>query len=208
MIVTELMSNFELISHATILLDNPSFHPKITHLINQILSSKRRAIPKLIIPDTDIRLARGASTKHSHVSTYLELTYGKDQYTYYSMCFFKDVPFKARSTSNSQVDDSAVIYSDEFDNFHLGMIAGIIRLKATGDILFVIDEASFNGHDSFLLNGNKYINELFIYATLPTPPNTISIRYNSIKEKIAYRLYGNLNSLCEFHIFPNLLEST
>ena len=29
---------------------------------------------------------------------------------------------------------SAVIYSDELNNFHLGTITGIIRLKAIGDI--------------------------------------------------------------------------
>ena len=101
-----------------------------------------------------------------------------------------------------------MIYSDEFNNFHLGIITDIIRLKATDDILFIIDEANFNDHDSFVLNGNEYINELFIYAILPTPPNTISIHYNSIKEKIAYKLDDNLSSLCEFHIFPNVLEST
>ena len=106
------------------------------------------------------------------------------------------------------MEDSAVIYSDEFNNFHLGIITGIIRSEATGDILFIVDEANFGGHDSFILNGNEYINELFIYATLPSPPNTISIHYNLIKEKDAYRVDDNLNSLYEFHVFPNVLEST
>ena len=55
---------------------------------------------------------------------------------------------------------------------------------------------------------NEYINELFIYTTLPSPPNTISIHYNLIKEKIAYGVDNNLNSLYEFHAFPNILEST
>jgi hypothetical protein len=36
-ILTELMNNFELISHATTALKNPSFHPKTALLINQIL---------------------------------------------------------------------------------------------------------------------------------------------------------------------------
>ena len=94
-----------------------------------------------------------------------------------------------------------MIYSDELNNFHLGIITGIIRLKAIGGIEFIIDEANFNDHDSFVLNGNEF----FIYAILPTPPNTIS---NSIKEKIEYKLNDNLNSLCEFHIFPNIVELT
>ena len=48
--------------------------------------------------------------------------------------------FNEGSTRNSALflkiclTGSAVIYSDELNNFHLGIITGIIRLKAIGDI--------------------------------------------------------------------------
>ena len=173
-----------------------------------MLSSKRRAIPKSIIQDTDIHLVRAALAEIVNVSTYLQRTCCKEQYIHYTICFLKETPFKVRSMNNSQVVDSAVIYSGEFNNFHPGIITGIVRLKATGNILFIVDEANFGGHDSMVLNGNAYINELFIYATLPSPLNTISIHYNLIKEKITYRVEDNLNSLYKFHAFPNILEST
>ena len=172
-----------------------------------MLSSKRRATPRSIIPDTNIHLVRAPHVEIAHVSTYLQRTYCKEQYTHYTICLFKETPFKVRSMNNSRVEDSIVIYSDGFNNFHPAIITGIIRLKATGSILFFVDEANFGGHGPLVLNGNEYINELFIYATLPSPPSTISIHYNLITEEIAYRVDDNLNSLYEFHAFPNILES-
>ncbi len=207
-ILTELMNNFELISHATTVLKNPSFHPKTALLINQILSSTRRAVPTCIRPDIDIRLARTTPVKFLHVTTYLENMYGKNQYTHHTLCFYQEVPFKVHHSTNNQVDDSALVYSDESNRAHLGIIVGIIRLKTTNEIIFIIDEAPFIGYDSFSLNGTEYINELFIYTMMPTPPRTISISYGSIREKIAYRKDENTNLFCEFHIFPNLQEST
>ncbi|CAF2896565.1 unnamed protein product [Rotaria sp. Silwood2] len=202
------MNNVELISHATTALKNPSFHPKIAVLINQIKCSKKRAVPTCIRPDVDIRLSQTTCVKFLHVTTYLENTYGKNQYTHHTLCFYKEVPFKVHHSSNNQVDDSALIYSDESNNLHLGLIVGIIQLKATSEIKFIIDTVQVTGYDSFSLNGTEYKNNLFIYTMMPTPPHTVSINYTSIREKVAYRKDANMNSLCEFYIFPNLLEST
>ncbi len=208
LISTELINNFELISNATNVLKTSSFHPKIALLINQILSSKKRALPTCIRPNIDIRLSKTAPIKFPHIITYLEIMYGKNQYTHHVLCFYREVPFRVHHSVDNQVDDSALIYSDESNNFHIGMIVGIIQLKTTGEIKFIIDEAEVLGCDSFSMNGVEYINELFIYAQRPTPPRTVSINYDAIREKVAYRKDKYLHSFCEFYSFPNLLEST
>ena len=202
------MNNFELISHATTDLNNPSFHPKITLLINQILSSKRRAVPRCIKPDMDIHLAHRTPVNFLHVATYLENMYGKDQLVHHSLCFYQGVPFKIHQSTNKQVDNSAVLYSDKWNNLRIGIIVGIIRLKVSNDLIFVIDQAQVLGNDSFSILGTKFINELCVYAKMPDPPNTNSITYDSIKEKVAYRMDRNKKQFYEFNIFPNLLEST
>ncbi|CAF4926191.1 unnamed protein product, partial [Rotaria socialis] len=51
-----------------------------------------------------------------------------------SLCFCEDVPFKVHRPSNSQADDSALIYVDDSNNIRLGVIVGIIRLIATTNI--------------------------------------------------------------------------
>ncbi|CAF4195909.1 unnamed protein product [Rotaria magnacalcarata] len=180
MVISELINNFELSNYATTILKNHYFHPKVALLINQILSSKRRAVPKSIEQNIVIHLARATPIEFSHV----------------------------HRPSNSQVDDSALIYVDDSNNIRLGVIVGIIRLITTTNIIFIIDQAKIMDCDFFLLNGIKYINDLLVYTQFPTPPNTISIGYNSIIEKAAYRFDQHQNSICEFHLFPNLLEST
>ncbi len=208
LVLTELINNFELICHATTTAKNPSFHPKISLLINQIVSSKRRAIPTCIKPDIDIRLGRATPVQFFYVTKFLDNKYGKNQYTHHTICFYQEVPFKVHRYIDNQVDDLAVIYSDESGNLHLGIIVGIIQLKRTNEIKFIIDEAEIYGYDSFSLNGAEYINNLFLYSMFPNPPHTTSVSYNSIKEKIAYRKDEIRHSIYEFFIFPNLLEST
>ncbi|CAM4840057.1 unnamed protein product [Rotaria magnacalcarata] len=208
MVISELINNFELSNYATTILKNHYFHPKVALLINQILSSKRRAVPKSIEQNIVIHLARTTPIAFSHVAIYIDKIYGKGQYTYHSLCFCEDVPLKVHRPSNSQVDDSALIYVDDSNNIRLGVIVGIIRLITTTNIIFIIDQAKIMDCDFFLLNGIKYINDLLVYTQFPTPPNTISIGYNSIIEKAAYRFDQHQNSICEFHLFPNLLEST
>jgi hypothetical protein len=173
-----------------------------------MLSSKRRAIPTSIRPNTDIYLARTTSVMFSHVTAYLDTTYAREQYTYHPFCFYRQVPFRVHNSTKNQVDDSALIYSDKLNNLHVGFIVAIIQLKATKEIKFIIDDAEIIGFDSFSHNGTQYMNDLFVNAVLPTPPKTISITYNSIKEKVSYRLEKNMNSFCEFYVFPNVLEST
>ncbi|CAF4541389.1 unnamed protein product, partial [Rotaria socialis] len=185
MVISELINNFELSNYATTILKNHYFHPKVALLINQILSSKRRAVPKSIEQNIVIHLARATPIAFSHVAIYIDKIYGKGQYTYYSLCFCEDVPFKVHRPSNSQVDDSALIYVDDSNNIRLGVIVGIIRLITTTNIIFIIDQAKIMDCDFFLLNGIKYINDLLVYTQFPTPPNTISIGYNSIIEKAA-----------------------
>lgn len=185
-----------------------SFHPKIELLVRQILSSKRQAVPTANSSNTRIHLTRETCIQYPHVVTYLENTYGKEQFTYYSLCSVKGVQFKVHLVKSTQVDDSAVVYTDGFDDLHIGMIVGIIKLKHNDEILFIIDEAKINGYDFFLLNGTKYINNFFVFVTLKTPRNIVSIHYDSIQEKVAYRLDNCTDSICEFHLFPNRLEST
>jgi hypothetical protein len=67
------------------------------------------------------------------------------------------------------MDDSVVIYSDQSNTFHLGIIVGIVKLKTTDEIIFITAKANVNGGDSFKLDGIEYINDLFIDATLLIP---------------------------------------
>jgi hypothetical protein len=134
--------------------------------------------------------------------------YGNNQYTHHVLCFYREVPFRVHQSIDNQVDDSALIYSDELNNFHIGIIVGIIQLTTTGEIKFIMDEAEVLGCDSFSINRSDYTNELFIYAQRPTRPRTVSINYDSIREKVAYRKDKYLQSYYEFYLFPNLLEST
>ena len=93
-------------------------------------------------------------------------------------------------------------------NHHIGFIVGIIRLKETKEIKFIMNEADVFGYDSFSLDRTPYINDLLIHAVMPTPRRTVSINYHSIKEKVAYQRDENSTSHYVFHFFPNLLEST
>lgn len=206
--IPELINNFELVSYATHMIKNPSFHPKINLLIHQILCPKSQALPASINSNVQFHLARETPVKFLHVTEYLETTYGNGHFTYYSQCFVKGVPFQVHSPINKQVDDSALVYVDDSKNLHLGIIVGIVKLKSSSEVLFIIGKAKANGYDSFLLHGMGYKNDCFVYATFENPPQTVSINYKSIKEKVAYRLDDSHNSICEFHLFPNLLEST
>jgi hypothetical protein len=88
------------------------------------------------------------------------------------------------------------------------VIVGIVRLTITGEVVFIIDKANIHGCDSFKLDGIEYINDLFIDASLLMPRETISLKFEYIKKKVAYRIDENSRSVCGFQIFPNLLEST
>jgi hypothetical protein len=126
---------------------NRAFHPKIALLIHQILSSKKRAMPTSIKKDTDLCLARATPPAFPHVTKYLENMYGKDQYSHHSLCFYRNVPFAIHHSTHKQVDNSAVIYYDHLNNLHIGIIIGIIQLKATKDLIFIIDQADITGFD-------------------------------------------------------------
>jgi len=208
LVLKQLINNFELISHATTVFKNPSFHPKIALLIHQILSSKRRAMPTSSKIDTNICVARPKPPAFPRVTKYLENMYGKDQYTHYSLCFYRNVPFTIHHSTHKQVDNSAVIYSDHLNNLHIGIIIGIIQLKATKDLIFIIDEADIIGFDSFSADGIEYVNDFLVYAKHSNPPNIVSINSDSIKEKVGYRNDSQIKTFSEFHIFPNLVEET
>ncbi|CAF1376494.1 unnamed protein product [Rotaria sordida] len=119
-----------------------------------------------------------------------------------------EIPFRIHRSGTNQVDDSAVIYSDQSNTLHLGIIVGIVKLKTTDEIIFIIDKANINGCDSFKLDNIEYINDLYIDATLPMPRETISLKFEFIKRKVAYRIDENSRLICGFQIFPNVLEST
>ncbi|CAF2862287.1 unnamed protein product [Rotaria sp. Silwood2] len=173
-----------------------------------MLFSKRRAVPTSINSNIHIHLTRATPVKCLHLAMYLDNTYGKGQFIHYSSCVVQGVPFKVHCPTNKQVDDCAVVYVDESKDLRLGIIVGIVKLKHTGEILFMVDEAKISGYDSFFLNGKEYVNHFFIFSKLANPRSTVSIRYNSIREKVAYRLDENFSSICEFYLFPNRLEST
>jgi hypothetical protein len=80
------------------------------------------------------------------------------------------------------VDDSVVIYSDQFNTLHLGIIVGIVNLKTIDEIIFIIDEANICGCDSFKLDGIEFINDLYIDATLLVPRETISLKFEFLKK--------------------------
>jgi hypothetical protein len=207
LVMKQLINNFELISHATTIYKNPAFHPKIALLIHQILSSKRCAMPPSIKTDTDICVAR-ATPAYPHVTKYLENIYGKDQYSHHSLCFYRNVPFTIQHSTHKQVDNSAVIYSDHLNNLHIGIIIGIIQLRATKDLIFIIDQADIIGFDSFSLDGIEYVNDFLVYAKHSNPPNIVSINSNSIREKVGYKKDSKTRTFSEFYIFPNLVEET
>jgi len=131
----------------------------------------------------------------------------KSQYTHHALCFYQIVLFKIHHSIDNQVDDLASLYSDESNNLHIDILVGTIQLKTTHKIKFIIDdEAEISNDHSFSIDGTKYRNELFIYAKRPTPSLTIFISYDVIREKVVYKKDEYLNSFCEFHLFPNLLE--
>jgi hypothetical protein len=81
----------------------------------------------------------------SHVLSYLNTIYGKRQYTDHLLCFYQDIPFRIHSSDTNQVDDLAIIYSDQFNTLHLGVIVGIVRLKITGEVVSNIDKVNIHG---------------------------------------------------------------
>lgn len=85
---------------------------------------------------------------------------------------------------------------------------GIIQLKTTKDIIFIIDQAEIVGFDTFSLDQIEYVNDFLVYAKHSNPPTIVSISYKSIKEKVAYRKNSKVKTSTEFYIFPNLVEDT
>ncbi|CAM4985947.1 unnamed protein product [Rotaria socialis] len=207
-ILKQLINNFEHQSYATTILKNPAFHPKIALLIHQIFSSKRRAIPTSLMSHNVVCLSRSTVSAFPHVTEYLENIYTKDQYTHHSTCFYQNVAFAVHHSKHTQVDNSAVIYFDHFNNLHIGIIMGIIQLKTTKDIIFIIDKAEIVGFDTFSLDQIEYVNDFLVYAKHSNPPTIVSIGYKTIKEKVAYRKDPKVKTSTEFYIFPNLVEDT
>ncbi|CAF3624573.1 unnamed protein product, partial [Rotaria socialis] len=76
-------------------------------------------VPTSINQNIQPHLAHETPVKVLHVTTYLETTYGKGQFTHYSSYFVKGVAFTVHCPTNKQVDNSAVVYADESDNLHL-----------------------------------------------------------------------------------------
>ncbi len=208
LVLPELINNFEYVVHATTVLQKPLFHPRISLLVKQILASKKHAVPTYENQKAYIHLGRATPVIFSHVLSYLDATYGEGQYTHHSLCFHQEIPFRVHRSGTNQVDDSALIYSDQSNILHLGVIVGIIQLKTTGQVLFMIDKANIHGCDSFTLDGVQYSNDLFIDATLLMPRETVSIQFEYIKKKVAYRVDESSRSIRGFQIFPNVLEST
>ncbi|CAF2093187.1 unnamed protein product, partial [Rotaria magnacalcarata] len=206
-ILKQLINNFEHQSYATTILKNPAFHPKIALLIHQIFSSKRRAIPTSLMSHNVVCLSRSTVSAFPHVTEYLENIYTKDQYTHYSTCFYRNVAFTVHHSKHTQVDNSTVIYFDHFNNLHIGIIIGIIQLKTTKDIIFIIDQAEIVGFDTFSLDQIEYVNDFLVYAKHSNPPTIVSIGYKTIKEKVAYRKDPKVKTSAEFYIFPNLVEN-
>ena len=75
------------------------------------------------------------------------------------------------------------------------------------EIKLIVNEAEMFGYESLSLGGTQYINDLFIYAVMPTPPRTVSISYDSIKEKVACRRDENSSTRYIYCLFPNLFGS-
>ncbi|CAM4781977.1 unnamed protein product [Rotaria magnacalcarata] len=95
-----------------------------------------------------------------------------------------------------------------YSTFNFESTVGIIQLKTTKDIIFIIDQAEIVGFDTFSLDRIEYVNDFLVYTKHSNPPTIISINYKSIKEKVAYRKDPKLKTLTEFYIFPNLVEDT
>ncbi|CAM4787189.1 unnamed protein product [Rotaria magnacalcarata] len=91
-----------------------------------------------------------------------------------------------------------------YSTFNFESTVGIIQLKTTKDIIFIIDQAEIVGFDTFSLDRIEYVNDFLVYTKHSNPPTIISINYKSIKEKVAYRKDPKLKTLTEFYIFPNL----
>ena len=106
------------------------------------------------------------------------------------------------------MDNSTAIYFDHFNNLHIGIIIGIVQLKTTKDIIFIIDQAEIVGFDTFSLDRIEYVNDFLVYAKHSNPPSIVSINYKSIKEKVVYRKDPKVKTSTEFDIFPNLVEDT
>jgi hypothetical protein len=62
------------------------------------------------------------------------------------------IPFRIYSSDTNQVDDLAIIYSDQFNASQLGIIVGIVQLKITGEVVSNIDKVNIHGCDSFKLD--------------------------------------------------------
>ncbi|CAF1515125.1 unnamed protein product [Adineta ricciae] len=208
LILKQLMNKFELLSYATTLFTKPDFHPKVALLINQIFSSKRRALPTCLTLHNVTSLTRSTVSPSSHVTEYLGKLCAKDHYTHYSTCFYRNVAFTIHRSNNKQVDNSAVMYSDHSNNLQLGIIIAIIQLTSTKDIVIIIDQADVVGFDRFSQNQTEYINDFVAYAKHSDPPHIVSIDCKSIREKVAYRKDPNVLTSVEYYIFPNLVEET
>ncbi|CAF1535925.1 unnamed protein product [Adineta ricciae] len=141
------MNKFELLSYATTLFTKPDFHPKVALLVNQIFSSKRRALPMCLTLHNVTSLTRPTVFPSSHVTEYLGKLYAKDHYTHYSTRFYRNVAFTIHRSNNKQVDNSAVMYFDHSNNLQLGIIIAIIQLTSTKDIVIVIDRFSALGQN-------------------------------------------------------------
>ena len=153
-------------------------------------------------------LSRPIVSAFPRVTKYLENIYARDQYTQHSTCFYRNVAFTVHHSTHTQVDNSAVIYFDHFNNLHIGIIIGIIQLKTTKDIIFIIDQAEIVGFDTFSLDQIEYVNDFLAYAKHLNPPTIVSINYKSIKQKVAYRKDPKVKTSTEFYLFPNLVEDT
>lgn len=141
-------------------------------------------------------------------SEYLKNMYAKDQYTYHSTCFYRIVTFTVQHSTHKQVDNATVTYFDHFNNLQIGIIIGIIQLKATKDIIFIINQADIVGFDIFSLDRIEYFNGFLVYAKHTNLPTIVSINYKSVRAKVAYRKDPKVKTSTEFYIFPNPVEDT
>jgi hypothetical protein len=89
----------------------------------------------------------------SHILSYINTTYGERQYTHHLLCFYQNISFTIHSSGANQVDNSAIIYSDQFDTLQLGVIVDIVRLTITGEVVSNIDKVNIHGCDTFKLDG-------------------------------------------------------
>ena len=207
-VLSELINNLELAAHSTTILRQRSFHPTISLLIQQFLASKKYAVPTLENKNDKCRLGNATSALFPHALSYLKATYGEGEYVHHSLYFHHGIPFTVHRSCASQIDDSAVMYTDDSNTLYIGIIVGIIRLKRNSQVLFLVEKSKIHGYDAFSLDNIQYINDFSIDTTTIMPPEIISLKFESIKQKVAYRVNENTTTICGFHIFPNLLEST